>query len=429
MPDSRRRQSSPRVLQTGTYSSWNKGDAAMQASTAIAIRQRWPGADVVIGTPFPGQDEPFYAGIARTVPCARRRFILASCQIARASLWRLAHDLAGRAPNWLIADAELRATFDADLVVDLSGDMLTDDYGPHVAWSHYIPIINAMLLGRPVFICAQSIGPFRWTGWIARQILRRAAAVTVRDAISQRYLESLGFGHPPVELTADMAFLLEPQSIDRVDEILAMEKISLGTGPVLGVSVSRIIEARYAEVKTNDQDGFVQMLATVLDDFARDHRAKVLFVSHVTGPTAEKDDRGLSAAVAAAMRTPADVIYGDYRPEELKGVISRCSLFVGARMHANIAALSSGVPVVALSYSHKTAGIMAQFGQSAFVIEGRQLSRPSLQQKLADAWAARDDTAVALRQVFIELRTRALRNIDTAATLMSEGRRLDARAG
>ncbi len=43
--------------------------------------------------------------------------------------------------------------------------------------------------------------------------------------------------------------------------------------------------------------------------------------------------------------------------EELKGYIERCSLFVGARTHATIAAYSSCVPTLVVGYSVKARGI------------------------------------------------------------------------
>ena len=50
---------------------------------------------------------------------------------------------------------------------------------------------------------------------------------------------------------------------------------------------------------------------------------------------------------------------------ELKGYISRCRMFVGARTHATIAAYSSCVPTVVLGYSVKSVGIATDlFGTS-----------------------------------------------------------------
>ena len=68
-------------------------------------------------------------------------------------------------------------------------------------------------------------------------------------------------------------------------------------------------------------------------------------------------------------RKPIRQLYGDFKAsgrvveigdgscEELKGYIGRCSLFVGARTHATIAAYSSCVPTLVVGYSVKARGI------------------------------------------------------------------------
>ena len=47
----------------------------------------------------------------------------------------------------------------------------------------------------------------------------------------------------------------------------------------------------------------------------------------------------------------------DCSAEELKGYISRCRFFIGARTHATIAAYSSMVPTLVVGYSIKAKGI------------------------------------------------------------------------
>ena len=47
----------------------------------------------------------------------------------------------------------------------------------------------------------------------------------------------------------------------------------------------------------------------------------------------------------------------DHNCMELKGYISRCRLFIGARTHATIAAYSSGIPTLVIGYSVKAKGI------------------------------------------------------------------------
>src|SRR5690606_15249443 len=220
-------------------------------------------------------------------------------------------------------------------------------------------------------VCAQSIGPFCSTARIAKLLFQHIDAVTVRDRISLKHLSDIGIRTDDVPVTADMAFGLPAAAPARIRDILAAESILVEGRPILGVSVSPVLRKRYERA---NEGSFSELVAGVLDDFSRENNCGILFVPHVTGPKPQGDDRLVAEHVARRMREPSAVVRGDYRPEELKGIIGCTQLFLGARMHANIAALSSGVPVVALSYSHKTTGIMAMFGQESRVIDGRSLT-------------------------------------------------------
>ena len=54
---------------------------------------------------------------------------------------------------------------------------------------------------------------------------------------------------------------------------------------------------------------------------------------------------------------PDNVLLDDYNCMELKGFISKCRLFIGARTHATIAAYSTCVPTLVIGYSVKAKGI------------------------------------------------------------------------
>jgi colanic acid/amylovoran biosynthesis protein len=327
-------------------------------------------------------------------------------------------------------DAELRACLSADVVVDLSGDMLTDDYGPHVAYSHYIPIVNTLVLGRPLVLCAQSIGPFRWTGAIARRLMTRASVITVRDELSRHHLTAIGLNGAAVPRTGDMAFLLPPAPQRRAREILTEASVPHEDGvPTMSVSLSRSVQRQYDRSRPSGAAPFVPLMAGVLDRFSAESGCRVLFVPHVTGPFPDRDERRLAHAVAGSMSCPSHVLPGDYRPEEIKAVIATCDLHVGGRMHANIAALGSGVPVVALSYSHKTPGIMRLFGQSDCVIDGRALTAGELLALLRGVWSRRAAVRRDILTALADVTRGARQNVDIIAGLVDRRSPAPATAG
>lgn len=393
-----------RVMLTGTYSSANKGDAAMELAMIGALRREAPDVDVVVSSPFPDLDRPVYA--PTTVVGCHRRDLLGFVQVLVALLGRLL----GR-PRWLLRGTELEALADTDLVVDLSGDMLTEDYGVLVAVSHYLPLLQARALGVPYVICAQSVGPFRWTRPLAHWLIRGASAVTVRESITA---ERLARVRPDLERTADMAMLLEPDE-GRLPPGLA----SGDTGtPVLGVSLSSLV----ANTHEGGPEAFVDAVVRGLERVLAAHPHRVLLVAHVTGPSIAKDDRVIAREVAALLGDRAEVADVDLHPAGIKALIADSDVFLGARMHANIAALTSGVPVVAIGYSHKTRGIMREFGQDDLVVDAARLEPGVLSDRLLTAIRERGERAATLRSRRDPLRQAAHRNVRLVLELLGRDR-------
>jgi len=74
---------------------------------------------------------------------------------------------------------------------------------------------------------------------------------------------------------------------------------------------------------------------------------------------------------------------------ETKWVIGRMDFFVGARMHACIAALSQGVPAVGLAYSDKFLGVFESAGVGSVVIDLRKMEQSEVIDKTLSAFERR----------------------------------------
>lgn len=378
----------------------------MQQVFVAEFKRRQSAADLVISSPFPDRDSLFYTPVP-VLRSRRRNLLLATFN------WLILECLRafGCRPHSYPFDTEINFMADADAVVDLSGDMLTEDYGPFVGYSHFLPLLQAQALGRPVILCAQSIGPFRLLAPIARRILSQAQLITVRESQSAAYLESfLGPASIPA-LTADLAFLLQPAPPDRVAALLADEGVPPRSRPRLGVSVSALL-ANGSKWHTNTSTGdILTIFARALDLVVERLNVELLFVPHVFGPRSTADDRQVGDKLAKLMRYSSLCLRHEYRPEELKGVISQCDAFIGCRMHANIAALDSGVPVLAVGYSHKTTGILSdmELSEWAYPLDLLDADRlaSTIENLFSRASAYRQQLSVALPM----LRARAADNI------------------
>jgi colanic acid/amylovoran biosynthesis protein len=406
-----------RFVLTGTYCHMNKGDAAMQWTTARELSKRYAQSEITIAAPYPEADREFYDPVP-VVKCHRRNLFYSSIQCLAGWLWKKTGLRA------LILDEEMSAYARADLVVDLSGDMLTEDYGAHVALSHFFPILLANAMGRRVFLCAQSIGPFRYTKKLACYILNHAGAVTVRDQVSMDYLESIGVTPRRLGLTGDMAFLMEPEDVRSARQRLLGSLPQGLSGPILGVSLSFLIEQHFSKrCPVAKQVDFWNLMANALDRWIDAQHGCVVFFAHVTGPGKERDDREACRKVSSLMRGSHVLLEEDLRPDEIKACIRQCDLFLGARMHANIAALSSHIPTLAIGYSHKTQGIMTQLGCAEHVIPIDAMSASLLDSSLSRLYAEREDVRSRLHQRVPEVRELSLENLDRIDALLEPNSR------
>jgi colanic acid/amylovoran biosynthesis protein len=404
-----------RIVLTGTYNSANKGDAAMQQVFIAETLRRRPDTELILGSPFPEADARYHAP-TRVVRSRRRNLPLATGHWLRLELMRL-----GRArPRHYLLDAEIDAMASADAIVDLSGDMLTEDYGPLVGYSHLLPLLQAQALGQPVVICAQSIGPFRMLAPLARRVLGRAHLVTVREPLSLELLAALKLPALAPVRTADLAFLLPPAPAARVREIESIESIPPRTRPRLGVSVSALLLNRSnRHLRTGKRDP-IAVLATALNEATERLGAELLLVPHVFGPRPAADDRRAAESLAEHLRRTPLCLRGEYRPEELKGLIASCDAFVGCRMHANIAALDSGVPLLAIGYSHKTRGIMEDFGLGDRVLPIDRLEPERLCREIERLHTGRVDYRAHLAARLPGVRAAAASNIDRTLAVIDQ---------
>ena len=275
-------------------------------------------------------------------------------------------------PAWLGEDL---ASVDAVLAV--GGDNYSLDYripSPIMAVDRF-----AMDRGKPVILWGGSVGPFDRVPALVAPMTRhlsRMHHVAARESVSYDYLtDKLGLRN--VIRMADPAFVLAPESVE-MDAFWPT-----GDGRVLGLNVSELIERyrRPGQDLRAEVGDFIRHVVTV-------HGMGVLLVPHVN-PLTDDGTGGDSAYMAPLLAQVADL--GDavkmmprrFNAAQTKYVISKLCFFMGARTHATIAALSSGVPTISIAYSVKARGINRDlFGSEDMVLQTPDVSAASLREAL-----------------------------------------------
>lgn len=247
----------------------------------------------------------------------------------------------------------------------------------------------AMDLGKPVILWGASVGPFdKEPGFVPAVTthLSRMNFVAVRESASYQYLtQKLGLGN--VVQMADPAFTLGRQTVD-------YERFwPRCPNGVLGVNISSLIE-RY---KRPGQELRAEV-AEFIRRAVQQYDLGVLLVPHVH-PLQGEHSGGDATYMADLLERVRDL--GDrvtmmphqLNAAQIKYVISQLRFFIGARTHATIAALSSGVPTVSIAYSVKARGINRDlFGNESAVLPTTEVSADSLQRGLD--WLLREEQSL-----------------------------------
>ena len=80
-----------------------------------------------------------------------------------------------------------------------------------------------------------------------------------------------------------------------------------------------------------------------------------------------------------------------FSPIDAKSYISGLDFFMGARMHATIAAFSAGIPVVPMAYSRKFNGLFIDTLSYSHLIDLKEDDENAILTKVKEAFSHRED--------------------------------------
>lgn len=164
--------------------------------------------------------------------------------------------------------------------------------------------------------------------------------ITVREPISYATLKKI---NKNVVKVADPAFTLETKRLPLPKNFIENNTVGINLSPLI---------MDYEKSGNIAFDNYVELIKYILNNTDMN----VCLIPHVVWEH-NNDFKPLDKLYDMFKDTNRVVELKDHNCEELKGYISRCRFFVGARTHATIAAYSSLVPTLVVGYSVKSRGI------------------------------------------------------------------------
>jgi colanic acid/amylovoran biosynthesis protein len=271
-------------------------------------------------------------------------------------------------------------------VLDMgAGDSFSDIYG-----INRFKIINdqhrlASFFGKKLLLLPQTIGPFSNEKVLkqAKTSIEKSNVVMVRDKMSYEYVKNISTQQNLIELI-DVAFFMP-----FTKKQFSNEKINVG----LNIS-ALLFHGGYTQ---NNQFGlalnYPETMRQIIDYFINQENILLHLVPHVvSGSYSIENDYAVSRQIMDEYNSHRIVLAPFFLdPIDAKNYISGLDFFTGARMHACIAAFSSGVPVFPLAYSRKFNGLFEDTLQYSYMGDMINQTSDDILKNVRNAFEKRDE--------------------------------------
>ena len=422
-----------------TFSTNNLGVSALTASAIHAVLHRFPDAEVfLLDYGKQAATYPFRNGDKTVVvPLLNLRFskqiFLRNHVLRLIGLALIARLAPPRLRNRIVkAHPFLREIEQADVVAALSGgDSFSDIYGLGRLLYFALPQILVLLMGKKLILLPQTFGPFksRIAKFVAKGILTHCEAIYSRDYAAASVLrksDGLVGQNNRIRFCHDLGFVLPPAppSSPVLEDMI---KAKRSGACLVGLNVSGLLFM--GGYTRNNMFGlrvdYKKLVREILEHLMRKPEVSVVLVPHVFG-TADHAESDVTACemLYSELRPIYDerllFARGRFNESEIKHVIGQCDFFIGARMHACIAALSQCIPAVAVAYSDKFIGVMQTIGAQGLVADPRKSTERKIIELIDQALAQRQVWQQRLSAIMPQVKARVL-NLFREIVLLPSG--------
>lgn len=250
-----------------------------------------------------------------------------------------------------------RLTKQIELVAALNGgDGFSDIYGTEMFLSRLFESNIAISLNIPLIFMPQTAGPFKNKDNFnnAIKILKYAKDVYVRDL---KFVKELKGNNIKYEVTKDLSAFMMPEAWD----------ISIADNSI-GINISGLAYSNKFKDLAGQFDCYPELIDKLIKRF-QGLGLHVYLIPHAynfANPELDNDDMVACREAYNRLDNRENIHFvdKDLISPQVKYVISKMKFFCGTRMHANFAAIYSGVPVYGLAYSYKFAGAFEANGLS-----------------------------------------------------------------
>lgn len=177
--------------------------------------------------------------------------------------------------------------------------------------------------------------------------INRYSYIIVRESLSYNILKQVYKNSDNLILACDPAFLLDAKPVKLPENFKVNNTVGINLSPLV-----------FADIE-NTNDLMYMNIFNLIDYIISFTDLNICLIPHVYSVNDNLQDFKVLKKIYEHYPDcdRMSIVNEEYSCEELKFIISNCRFFIGARTHSMIAAYSTGVPALAISYSIKSKGI------------------------------------------------------------------------
>lgn len=231
-----------------------------------------------------------------------------------------------------------------DILISTGGDMMCYSNNQVITTNN-----EAHKNGNKTILWGCSMGPENLTPE-KEDTLRKFSLIYTRDTLTYNFFKELGLQN--IVCYPDPAFILKPEKTNLPQ--------NFDNKKVIGLNLSNFTIGNEKSLITKMGEEVIQLIDYIL----KETEYEILLIPHVFW--IGQDDRILANLVKNHFNSSRINILDSNKLNylQIRYVISKCDIFIGARTHAMISAYSTYVPSLALGYSIKSRGIAQDLGLS-----------------------------------------------------------------
>ena len=294
----------------------------------------------------------------------------------------------------------VRTLLNSSAIIDIWGISFTDTLGKNTLagrLSRGRIWILGKLFRKPVVKYTSAIGPCRsrMHRFFASLFLNHFCDMVIaRDNQSLKELESLKvkktkFCCPDTAIALDIKLNSDAHRLNLIRQ----------NQPIIGISVSF-----QAFRRAGISEKYVKMTSVFIERIISAYNAHVIIIPNELSNGPDDDRKVASEVYSCVPEDKCDIIQTQsILAEELKGIISVCDAIIAARYHSVIAALSSAVPLIAVSWHHKYTEVMNLFNQGDFIFDVSKCDAELLIDQFGLLWSNRNKIRKDLQERLPEI--------------------------